>query len=89
MILGASRAVRANGKAEQVKLTGFDAIKEALEAIKDDDLLATVDNAPDTQAYESIKALVNYLNGKEVKSELSVSTTIIDDDNVDEALENR
>ncbi len=89
MAAGAIRAIRANGKMGEIKVVGFDATKEALEDIKDGYLLATVESVPDKQAYVSIEAAIDYLDGKEVDSEISVPVTIVDKENVDEVLENR
>ncbi|MFN2339787.1 MAG: sugar ABC transporter substrate-binding protein [Halanaerobium sp.] len=87
MGLGAIRAIMASGRQNQVQVVGFDAIDDALEAVKNGEMLATVESVPDRQAYESVKAAVDYLDGKEVPSEIIVPAVIVDQSNVDEFLD--
>ncbi|ADQ13652.1 sugar ABC transporter substrate-binding protein [Halanaerobium hydrogeniformans] len=87
MGLGAIRAIMAAGRQNQVKVVGFDAIDDALVSVKNGEMLATVESVPDMQAYESVKAAVDYLNGKEVPSEIIVPCVVVDQSNVDEFLD--
>ena len=87
MGLGAIRAIMAAGRQNQVKVVGFDAIDDALVSVKNGEMLATVESVPDMQAYESVKAAVDFLNGKEVPSEIIVPCVVVDQTNVDEFLD--
>ena len=62
MALGAVEAIVAAGKQDQIKTVGFDAICGALtEMLERDVMIATVDNHPDLQGYESVVAAYRYL----------------------------
>ena len=56
MALGAIQAVKSAGKADQIEVVGVDAIPAALDALRNGELLATVDGNTDRVGYESVMA---------------------------------
>jgi ABC-type sugar transport system substrate-binding protein len=59
MALGAMEAVKARGL--DVKILGFDALPEAIAAVRDGSLMATVEQFPGGQAKTALNLLVNDL----------------------------
>jgi ribose transport system substrate-binding protein len=68
MALGAVSAVRAAGKAGQVKVVGYDNIKAIQPMIKDGRVLATADQYAAKQAMFGIDAALKILKGEEVET---------------------
>ena len=66
MALGALAAVKAAGKAGQVKVVGFDNISAIQQAIKDGQVLATADQYGDQLAVFGIEFALKALSGEEV-----------------------
>ena len=86
MALGAVEAVRAQGL-EGIAILGFDALPEALAAVRDGALAGTVEQFPGGQSRQAMQILVDYLkDGKEPAETLVLLTPIvITADNIDEA----
>jgi len=78
MALGAVQAVKEAGLEDQIVVTGFDAIKPALEAVKNGDLLCTVDANPKRMGEIAVEVALDYLKeGKEPKDEILYPITIV------------
>jgi ribose transport system substrate-binding protein len=69
MALGAVQAVKEAGKADEIYVTGFDAIDPALEAIRAGDLLATVDAVPSRMGSLSVEKALEAINGEDLDPE--------------------
>jgi len=87
MALGASEAVQAAGR-EGIIITGFDANNDALQAIKDGKMHATIDQVPGKQARQAVQLMIQYLESDSTKEfpeaipwqEITMATP----DNIDE-----
>lgn len=77
MGLGAIQYLREAGLAGEVRVAAFDALEEALDAVRDGTLAATVDQRAATQGYLGIEYAVRMLDGVEVPSETMVDVRIV------------
>lgn len=87
MALGAAEAVRALGLADEIDILGFDALPEALAAVRDGVLAATVEQFPGGQSREAITIMVDHLKSGEAPAEdlVLLEPIAITADNLDEA----
>jgi ABC-type sugar transport system substrate-binding protein len=87
MALGAVEAVRAQGLEDQIAIIGFDALPEALAAVRDGVLAGTVEQFPGGQSRQAMQIMVDYLkNGTEPASDVVLLTPIvITADNINDA----
>lgn len=72
--LGARAALERAGKAEQVKLIGFDGQPEGKQAIKEGKIYADPIQYPDRIGRETARAILKYFRGEEVASEILIPT---------------
>ena len=87
MALGAYEAAKSAGK-DDIVITGFDAIMDALEAVKDGRLAATLDQGPDKYGYDSVVMMGDYLrNGQQYRRFTLQITPLVTPDNVDGFIE--
>jgi ribose transport system substrate-binding protein len=85
MILGAKVAVKRKGLLGKVLLVGFDAIPEALAAIKKGELDATVRQDPVRMGKEGVELMAKILKGQtDVKKSIAIEAVIVDKTNIDE-----
>lgn len=77
MALGAIRALK-KAKLKGVKVVGFDGLSEALQAIKNGDLLATVDQNPTQQGLLGIRIARQLLEGKKINRFIEVPSKLIE-----------
>ena len=86
MALGAAEACAARGFAD-VKIYGFDALPEALAAVRDGKLAGTVEQFPGEQSRTAVKIAVAYAKDKTEPAEKLVLLTpvVIGPDNLDKA----
>jgi len=78
MALGALEAVKARGLSDKVKIIGFDALPEALAAIRDGSLAGTVEQFPGGQSRKAMQIMVAYLKDKKApESNLVLLTPIV------------
>jgi len=85
MILGAKVAVKRKGLLGKVLLVGFDAIPEALAAIKKGELDATVRQDPVRMGREGVELMSGILEGKtDIPKSIAIKAVIVDKTNVDE-----
>ncbi len=86
MALGAVEAVKARNLQDKIKILGFDALPEALAAVKDGSLAATVEQFPGGQSRKAMQVMVDHLKGKAPESNLVLLEPIaITKDNLDKA----
>jgi ribose transport system substrate-binding protein len=87
MALGAIEAIRAAGKLGKIVVVGANATPDALQSVKSGELAATIDSAPERQAYLPTEAAIKYLRDGVTPPEVipvSLSKNIIDKSNVGE-----
>jgi len=87
MALGAIEAVRAQGLEGQIAILGFDALPEALAAVRDGALAGTVEQFPGGQSRQAMQILVDHLrDGTEpAESVVLLTPIVITAENIDEA----
>ena len=87
MALGAVEAVRAQGLDGEIAILGFDALPEALAAVRDGALAGTVEQFPGGQSRQAMQILVDFVrDGKEPADSLILLTPIvITAENIDDA----
>jgi inositol transport system substrate-binding protein len=87
MALGAIEAVRAQGLEGQIAILGFDALPEALAAVRDGALAGTVEQFPGGQSRQAMQILVDHLrDGAEpAESVVLLTPIVITAENIDEA----
>ena len=87
MALGALAALKARNLVGKVALIGFDALPEALAAIRDGNLTATIEQMPGGQTSGALDALVAFLrDGTKPKQQVTLLTPIaITKDNLKDA----
>jgi len=86
MAMGALKAVEDAKMEDKILVYGLDATDEALAAVKDGRLKATVSQSTTLQGLKAMEAAVDLVNGKEIAPEILVDFTLITKDNVDEFL---
>jgi inositol transport system substrate-binding protein len=64
MALGALEAVKARNLQDKVKIIGFDALPEALAAVRDGQLAGTVEQFPGGQSRKAMQVMVSFLKEK-------------------------
>ena len=87
MALGAAEAVAALGLEGQIAILGFDALPEALQAVKDGKLAATVEQFPGGQSRKAMQIMVEYVtNGTAPEADVVLLEPIaITAENIDQA----
>jgi len=92
MALGAIQAIKSAGKTNQVFVTGDDTIPAALQALKDGQLLATIDGNTDKVGYNAVQVAYDYVvKGKrDIPEWTKVSSSVmLQKDVTDEYLKGR
>ena len=79
MALGALEAISGAGK--DVLVVGFDATDDAIAAIKEGRMAATIAQQPDLIGYTSVEYAVKLINGESIPSSVPVEVTLITIDN--------
>lgn len=87
MALGAMEAVKGRGLEGKVAIIGFDALPEAIAAVKDGRLTATIEQLPGGQSTKAVQILLDKVkNNKDPDNKLVLLTPIaITKDNLDQA----
>jgi len=80
MAVGAIAAIKEKNKTGSIVVVGYDNIKAAQDALKEDTLAGTIEQHPDLMGYEAVKAAVAHLEGKPVKTEVMVPLEVITKD---------
>lgn len=84
MALGAMQVVKERG--DNIAIIGFDALPEALAAIKDGGLTATIEQMPGGQSREAMRALVGHIrDGSTPEPVLLLTPIAITQDNISDA----
>jgi ribose transport system substrate-binding protein len=81
--IGAAQALRAAGKAGQVKLVAFDATGEQINALQEGVIHALIVQNPFKMGYEGVKAAVSALRGEPVSPRIDTGVTIVTLENLD------
>ncbi len=81
MALGAVEAISGAGK--DILVVGFDATDDALAAIRDGRMGATIAQQPELIGYTSVENAVKMIEGKEVAASIPVEVTLVTAENVD------
>ncbi|MDN6672332.1 MAG: substrate-binding domain-containing protein [Staphylococcus equorum] len=76
MALGAVEAVEAQGL-EDVLIVGFDATDDAVEAVEEGRMAATVEQQPSLMAEVAVDAAIDFLNGEEIDDFIPVDVQLI------------
>jgi ribose transport system substrate-binding protein len=82
MVLGAIQAAESAGRAGDMAFVGFDAIDDAIQAIKDGRLDATVAQQPAEMGRLGVETAVAYLEGEDVQSSIPVPLKLVTSENV-------
>jgi len=77
MILGAIQAAEAAGRAKDIIFVGFDAIDDAVQAVKDGKLAATIAQQPAEMGKLGVEMAVKYLNGETVEEFIPVPLSLV------------
>jgi len=83
MAIGAQKAIEAVGKQNEIKVIGIDAIPDALTAVEEGKLIATIYSSPELKAEIALEVAVAAANGESVASEYFAEFVLINKDNVD------
>jgi ribose transport system substrate-binding protein len=82
MALGAVQAIAAAGKADQITVVGFDAIDDALAAIQDGTMAATIAQQPSLMGETALATAKDIIDGKDVEASQPVEVKLVTKDNV-------
>lgn len=80
MALGALEAIRAAGKAGQIKVVGFDAVDEARKEIAAGNMAGSVAQSPEAMGRLAVENAVKVLNGEKVPDYIPVPIELITKD---------
>ena len=83
MVLGALEAAEAADRAEEITFVGFDAIYDALLAVDEGRLGATVAQEPQVMGILGVDNAVKYLNGEALLEYIPVDLKLIDQEVID------
>ena len=74
--LGARAALEKAGKADSVKIIGFDGQTEGKQAIKDGKIYADPIQFPDKMGIQTVQTIIRHFNGEEVEKEILIPTSL-------------
>ena len=77
MALGAIQAIKAQGKTGEIAVVGFDAIDDALKAVEEGLMLATIAQQPKEMGRLGVINALMVLDGKEIEIHISVPLGVI------------
>jgi ribose transport system substrate-binding protein len=75
--VGAAQAIRAAGKAGQIKLVAFDAAEEEIAALKEGVIQALIVQNPYQMGYQGVKAAVDTLKGQPVEKRIDTGVKVV------------
>ncbi len=84
MVLGAIQAAESAGRADEIVFVGFDAVDDAVAAIKDGRLDATIAQQPAEIGSLGVETANKYLSGEEVKDYIPVPLKVVTSENADQ-----
>jgi len=82
-VIGAAQALKAAGKAGEVKLVGFDASDEQVNLLKEGAVDGLVVQSPFRMGYDGVSAALDAIAGKEVPKRIDTGVTLVTPENVD------
>jgi ribose transport system substrate-binding protein len=82
MALGAVQAIAAAGKSSQITVVGFDAVDDALTAIKDGKMAATIAQQPKLMGETALATAKEIVDGKTAEASQPVEVKLVTKDNV-------
>lgn len=77
MALGAVRAVESAGRIGEIKIYGIDAIDDAIKAVNDEKIMATVQQQADIQIKTALDNAVKYLDGGTIDKRINIPLKLI------------
>ena len=77
MILGAIDAAKEAGRADRIVFVGFDAIDDAITALENGELSATIAQQPKEMGRLGVESAMEYLGGEDVSSFIAVDLALI------------
>lgn len=77
MALGAIEALRSSGRLDQVKVIGIDGGVDAVQAVKDGTLLATIAQQPGAMGELSVETAIKVVNGETVPENQPVDIVVV------------
>ncbi len=80
--MGAVQAIKAAGKAGQVKLVAFDAAPEEVAALKEGVIQALIVQNPFQMGYRGVKAAVDAIKGVTVEKRIDTGVTVVTQENL-------
>jgi len=88
MALGALKAVEDAKMLDKIKIYGLDATPDALAAVKEGRLSATISQSTTEQGLVAMETIVKIVNGEKVPAEIIVGHTLLDKKAVDQMAKN-
>ena len=86
MALGAIAALKQSGVSKgKVPVIGYDAPPEALRAIREGEMAATVEQSPGKQVQTALDQLVDHIRNKKPLQNVSIAPFVVDNTNLDKA----
>lgn len=85
MALGALRAIETGGKKGKILVVGFDGNDDAVKAIKDGGMAASVAQQPEEMGRIALETALKVLKGDKVEKEIYVPVTLITKETLDKA----
>ncbi len=82
MAVGVVEILASAGRGGKTKVVGIDGITDAIQAIADGKMFATVDFSGHDQSYLAVQAAVRHLKGEKLPEQILLPVFIIDKDNV-------
>jgi len=82
--IGAAQAVKAAGKAGQIKIVAFDASDEEIQMLNDGSLQALIVQNPFQMGYLGVKAAIDAVNGRPVEKRIDTGVTVVTKDNLNQ-----
>ena len=82
--VGCAQAIRASGRAGEVKLVSFDASDQQIADLKDGVCQALVVQDPFRMGYDGVKAAIDHLEGRSVDKRIDTGVTVVTMDNFEE-----
>lgn len=84
MLMGAAEAIQQAGLQDQIKVLGFDGSKEALDMVKNGQMLGTVAQYPKMMSSAALDAAVAALKGESVDNPIYTEVEVLTKDNLPE-----
>lgn len=82
--IGAAQALKAAGKADQVKLVAFDAAEEEITALQEGSVQALIVQNPYRMGYAGVKAALDAIAGNPVDKRIDTGVTVVTMENFNE-----